>query len=80
MGLLIVGAYLGMLAKKLWLIMRHDLIIGLALLAPFVIDVFLYASFKSFEFGLLLTAIVVISSEIRETKGFQSLIFRAKWS
>lgn len=80
LGLLIVGAYLWMLTKKLTNIIRYDLIIGLALLAPFVIDVFLYASFKSFEFGLLLTAIMVISLEITETKGFQSLIFRAKWS
>lgn len=77
-GLLVISAYLWMLTKNLANIVRYDLIIGLALLAPFVIDVFLYASFKSFEFGLLLTAIMVISLHIKEAKGFESLIFRIK--
>lgn len=79
-GLLLIGIYLWMLIQKLASIIRHNLIIGLALVAPFIIDVFLYASFKSFEFGLLLTAIMAISLRFKGMRSLESLIFRTKWS
>lgn len=58
-GLALVFAYLGMLAAGIWRIFRIYPVAGLAVAAPFLIDITLYASFKTLDFGLLLALIVL---------------------
>ena len=59
MGVGLTIAYLIVLARKVFFIFRRDIVLGLALLGPFVIDSFFYASYKSFDFGILLLLIIV---------------------
>ncbi len=51
--------------KTLWRVLKINLLIGIALAMPLVIDMFLYASYKSLDFGLLLLLIVVIERQLR---------------
>lgn len=53
-GGMIVIFYLLCLAGKLYGLLFRDPVMAVALAAPFLINVFLYASFKSLDFGLLL--------------------------
>lgn len=58
-GLFVFGLYFYALGRKIWDNILYasnirNLVFGLALLCPFLIDTFLYASFKSFDFGVLL--------------------------
>jgi len=53
-GLLLVLAYLGALGAGAWRILWAYPVAGLAVAAPFLIDITLYASFKTLDFGLLL--------------------------
>tara|TARA_B100000085_G_scaffold283750_1_gene315139 strand:- start:109 stop:1398 length:1290 start_codon:yes stop_codon:yes gene_type:complete len=62
-GLVVIGGYLFVIGRRLvaGLYGASDmkaLVFGLALLCPFVTDVLLYGSFKSFDFGVLLVMIV----------------------
>lgn len=58
-GLFVFGLYFYALGRKIWNnALRtpnlRGLVFSSALLCPFLIDIFLYASFKSFDFGVLL--------------------------
>jgi hypothetical protein len=54
LGLALVLTYLWALGSGIWRILWVHPVAALALAAPFLIDIFLYASFKSLDFGLLL--------------------------
>lgn len=56
-GLVLTCAYLAGLAERLWPLLFSRPVLALALAGPLAIDVFLYASFKSLDFGLLLLLI-----------------------
>ncbi len=58
-GLALVLAYLGMLGAGIWRIFWAYPVAGLAVAAPFLIDITLYASFKTLDFGLLLVLIAL---------------------
>lgn len=58
-GLCLVLAYLGSIAAKLIPLIRRDAVVAVALAAPLFVDVSLYASFKSLDFGLILLLIAV---------------------
>lgn len=58
-GLVLVLAYLGMFAGGIWRILWAYPVAGLAVAAPFLIDITLYASFKTLDFGLLLVLIAL---------------------
>lgn len=53
-GLIIWGLYLTLLFRALILLTAYQPGLSIALCAPFLINVFLYASYKSFDFGLIL--------------------------
>ena len=58
-GVILAALYLGSFAVMLArLVLRHPAL-GLALAAPFAIDITLYASYKSLDFGLILTLIAL---------------------
>lgn len=56
-GVVLVSVYLGGLAALLCRAVFISPVMGLALAGPFLIDIFLYASFKSLDFGLVLLLI-----------------------
>lgn len=58
-GLTLVLVYLAVLATGIWRILWVFPVGGVALAAPFLIDITLYASFKTLDFGLLLALIVL---------------------
>ena len=58
-GLCLTLAYLAALAWRLPTIFRRDPVIAIALTAPLIVDVLLYASFKSLDFGLILLLIAI---------------------
>lgn len=74
-GLILLVWYLAGLSEKLFAILRRDAVLGLALAAPFLIDVFLYASYKSLDFGLLLLLIAAAPSVQREQPGEKAPAF-----
>lgn len=58
-GCLLMAVYLWSFVPMLCRILYRDPVMAVALAAPFVIDCFLYASFKSLDFGLLLLLIAL---------------------
>lgn len=67
-GVFLACTYLaGLLSLLTGLLFRHPLA-ALALLAPFLVDIFLYASFKSLDFGLVLLLIPVYTIYINSQK------------
>ncbi|QQG36785.1 MAG: hypothetical protein HYS17_03145 [Micavibrio aeruginosavorus] len=58
-GFMLVLAYLAVLAAGIWRVLWVFPVGGVALAAPFLIDITLYASFKTLDFGLLLSLIVL---------------------
>ncbi len=63
-AVLLVTLYLGTLGAGIWgLLWRHP-VAALAVAAPFLIDITLYASFKSLDFGLLLVLIALWTRSI----------------
>ncbi|MCF8495313.1 MAG: hypothetical protein K9G62_01455 [Alphaproteobacteria bacterium] len=60
-GLLLTGVYLWGLAREGGGMILHRPVLALALAGPVAIDVFLYASFKSLDFGLILLLITLFS-------------------
>lgn len=58
-GVLLVLLYLGTLAGGMWRLLWAFPVGALAVAAPFLIDITLYASFKSLDFGLLLVLIAL---------------------
>ena len=61
-GLFLCLAYLFFIFEKLVRLYLSDPVKGNALMWPLLIPVFFYASYKSFDFGLLLTLILVMAS------------------
>ena len=58
-AVLLVFLYLGTLGAGIWRILWRFPVGALAVAAPFLIDITLYASFKSLDFGLLLVLIAL---------------------
>ena len=60
-GLCVAGAYMWYLFKHVIAYYRqsHDIVFTLALIGAFIIPLFLYASYKSFDFGLVLLLMCV---------------------
>lgn len=58
-GCVLMAVYLWSFVRMLYGILYRDPVMAVALAAPFVIDCFLYASFKSLDFGLLLLLIAL---------------------
>lgn len=58
-GLTITAIYVFFLLKAIFNVVRRDVVLGNALFWAAIIPIFLYASHKSFDFGLLLTLIFV---------------------
>ena len=67
-GLLLTLIYLFFIFEKLVSVYFSDPVKGNMLLWPFVIPILFYASYKSFDFGLLLTVIVLFSVKERHPK------------
>ncbi len=67
-GLSLVCVYLFAIGRKVFEMLFTLPVIGLALLAPLLIDVFLYASFKSLDFGLILLLATLWADEVRRLK------------
>ena len=59
-GLLLCAGYIGALFFALLRMVKAEPVMVLAIVAPLLIDVFLYAAFKSLDFGLLLAMIPVV--------------------
>ncbi len=57
-GLVLAMLYIGALLRQAMFLVFSNPLLGLACLAPFLIDISLYASFKSLDFGVLLLLIV----------------------
>lgn len=71
-GLVLTLAWLARAAWDIRLIMRHNLVPGFALLWAVAIPVFLYASHKSLDFGLILLLVAVLAD------GFKGRVATAK--
>ncbi len=71
-GAALAFAYLVGLAQILWVQFQRNQVLALVLAGPFLIDVLLYATFKSLDFGLLLllipASIVAGSAPILESQ------------
>lgn len=67
-GLILGGVYMYSILKIVVKILKQRTSIGLALLFPIAIDIFLYASFKSLDFGLILTLVLVFSATLSNKK------------
>lgn len=61
LGLLALVIYLLALARQWSFVLRHHGILALGLAGPFLIDVFLYASYKSLDFGFLLLLVAAFA-------------------
>ena len=61
-GFILVILYLFSLAGVLLALIRRNPVLALALAGPVLIDTFLYASFKSFDFGLILLLITAFAA------------------
>lgn len=77
-GLFVFGFYFYTLSRKIWNILMQasalrSLALGLALFCPFMIDVTLYASFKSFDYGVLLV-LMAFAPRLIEGKEQQILV------
>ena len=56
-GVFLMSTYMGLLGFRLLCVVRHNPVLAAAIAGPFLIDIFLYASYKSLDFGLLLLLI-----------------------
>ncbi len=66
-GLCFALGYMGLILKTLYRLRRDQTMFALSALLPFLIDVFLYASYKSFGFGGLVWVILAMG-RAHETK------------
>lgn len=60
-GLVLTALYLVVFLRKNITIFCHDRVVGIAILWAFIIPIFLYASYKSLDYGLLLTLLMSLS-------------------
>ncbi len=63
-GLALVLAYLYELGLVLLRVLRQYPVVGMAIALPLIIDIFLYASFKSLDFGLILLLVTLWAPEV----------------
>ena len=68
LGLALVLTYLWALGMGIWRILWVHPVAALALAAPFLIDILLYASFKSLDFGLLLVLLALWTRSAPSTR------------
>jgi len=68
-GLFLALLYLYRIGVKLWPLLWHHPVIAMALAGPFLIDIFLYASFKSLDFGLILLLIILWADHYKNNQG-----------
>jgi len=61
LGLMITFVYCSLMGLKVFDIFIRNRVVGIALLWSFLIPIFLYASYKSLDFGLLLVLILAFS-------------------
>jgi hypothetical protein len=61
LGLLALMIYLAALVRQWSFVLKHHGILALGLVGPFLIDVFLYASYKSLDFGFLLLVVTAFA-------------------
>lgn len=73
LGLALTVSYLYFMLKRLWVYSLQHPVFVFAVIGPVLIDIFLYASFKSLDFGLILL-LVPISAHAIETR--QSLLYQ----
>ncbi len=71
-GLIFSVVYIAGLIRVLARTISSDAVLGLALAAPFFIDILLYASFKSLDFGLTLLMISLSLLYSSQSESFQS--------
>lgn len=71
-GLIFSIVYIAGLIRVLARTISSDAVLGLALAAPFFIDILLYASFKSLDFGLTLLMISLSLLYSSQSESFQS--------
>lgn len=71
-GLIFSIVYIASLIRVLARTVSSDAVLGLALAAPFFIDILLYASFKSLDFGLTLLMISLSLLYSSQSESFQS--------
>lgn len=71
-GLIFSLVYIAGLIRVLARTISSDAVLGLALAAPFFIDILLYASFKSLDFGLTLLMIRLSLLYSSQSESFQS--------
>lgn len=67
-GLSLACVYLYDIGRKVFDMLFHLPVVGLAIFAPLMIDIFLYASFKSLDFGLVLLLGTLWADEVRRLK------------
>ncbi|MCC7304815.1 MAG: O-antigen ligase family protein [Alphaproteobacteria bacterium] len=67
MGLALTVLYLWQLFRAFMTQARYDAVLLLAVSGPFLIDVFLYASYKSLDFGFLLLLMAAVSISCNRT-------------
>ncbi len=60
-GIVLTLIYIGVISYHGAGVFFRDRVVGIALLWAFIIPIFLYASYKSLDFGLLLTLILALS-------------------
>lgn len=65
-GVLLTILYLVSFIAPLLRLMRRDLVLALALAAPILIDCFLYAAYKSLDFGVVLLLLAVAGRAVEE--------------
>lgn len=71
-GVLLCIAYVLGLLERLVRVILRNMVFGLALMAPILIDLTLYASFKSFDFGLMLLMISGSLVYFRQSESYQT--------
>ncbi|MDH5723501.1 MAG: O-antigen ligase family protein, partial [Alphaproteobacteria bacterium] len=67
-GLIFASAYIAGILERLIRVILINPVLGLAILAPVLIDLLLYASFKSLDFGLVLLMIPVSLIYLRNSE------------
>lgn len=67
-GLVLTFIYIGVISHHGAKVIFKDRVVGIALLWGFIIPIFLYASYKSLDFGLLLTLILALSVYRQQTE------------
>jgi hypothetical protein len=74
-GLVLAGLYIAGLGVCLWRVFWAYPALALAVAAPVLIDLTLYANYKSFDFGLMLTLIPLWASVAGRLRGSDGVVY-----